>query len=570
MNGSISIDAITFKNGTKIKLKENAIVLFVGANNSGKSLTLREIYDSVINHNNQLHKKIIEEVTTTKNGKLDELFSFLEPRLNHQSGQYTEPALPDRGNSSYPKAYFENWWTQDKPPGHFGPLEKFFLKLLDTTNRLSLVHPPNSLNFTSQHPSHPIHVIKLDEKLELEFSKLFKKAFKEDLIVNHGAGSVIPLHVGKRPESTRENDRVSQSYLTELNKLGQLQHQGDGMKSFTGVLLSIFAENFSINIIDEPEAFLHPPQARLLGEMVAKNLHTGKQLFIATHSEHFLKGLVENSKERLVIIRLDRQGNVAQPTVLDDTELTTLWKDPILKHSNILDGLFHSKVVLCESDSDSRFFSVLASTIIDNEGLDALDLHFIQSGGKHKFPTVARAIKKMNVPLTVIADFDLLNNENPLRELYENMGGEWTDIQKDFKIIKSDVDAKKPELDTTDFKKEIQKILDQISGPTVTGQDFKNLENTTKKASAWANAKKMGRNMLSPGDSVQAFDRVQARLKQVGIAIIPIGEIEAFDKSVGNHGTKWVNEVLEKDIYHSPDLSTARDFVRANILEVNP
>ncbi len=47
MKGSISVSAINFKNGITLNLQEDSIVLFVGANNSGKSLTLREIHTSL-------------------------------------------------------------------------------------------------------------------------------------------------------------------------------------------------------------------------------------------------------------------------------------------------------------------------------------------------------------------------------------------------------------------------------------------------------------------------------------------------------------------------------------------
>jgi hypothetical protein len=42
--------------------------------------------------------------------------------------------------------------------------------------------------------------------------------------------------------------------------------------------------------------------------------------------------------------------------------------------------------------------------------------------------------------------------------------------------------------------------------------------------------------------------------------------MEAFDKTVSDHGPKWVNEVLEKDIIKSPELENARSFVKEVIL----
>lgn len=65
-----------------------------------------------------------------------------------------------------------------------------------------------------------------------------------------------------------------------------------GLRSFVGVLLNAFVSYQSILFIDEPEAFLHPPQARLLGKMLAKDLPPERQLFLATHSADPFKRVI--------------------------------------------------------------------------------------------------------------------------------------------------------------------------------------------------------------------------------------------------------------------------------------
>ncbi len=49
-----------------------------------------------------------------------------------------------------------------------------------------------------------------------------------------------------------------------------MQDQGDGVKSFIGILISVMAAPFFFLLIDEPDAFLHPPQALLMGAMLAE------------------------------------------------------------------------------------------------------------------------------------------------------------------------------------------------------------------------------------------------------------------------------------------------------------
>ncbi|KQN32363.1 hypothetical protein ASE92_17305 [Pedobacter sp. Leaf41] len=556
MIGSISLKEITFKNGYKLILEENSIVLFVGANNSGKSVTLKELYTALLK-NNTLKNVAIASIATKTSGSVEDFKENIEHRLIN--GSYFSKAQSPFQDDGLKRA----WDNNDS-----GILSQFNVNILHTSDRLNLVSPPSSIDLLSQPPVHPFHTLQMNGDLLADFTRYFKTAFDIDITLNFGAGGNVPMHVGKKPIIKEGDDRVSSSYLKNLKELPQLQVQGDGMKSFAGVFLSLIAENYGINLIDEPEAFLHPPQAKLLGQMISKNVHENKQILIATHSEHFLKGILDYAGDRLTIIRLKRENNVVEYSTLNNNDLKIIWKDSILRHSNVLDGLFHSKVVLCESDSDCRLLSALATAIVEHEVMPSPDIHYIQAGGKARFPTVMNALKQIDVPLTIIADFDLYNNEQPLKEMYEIMGGNWADIQKEFKIVKQDIDNQRPELNTVDAKKALENVFDEASEPNLSDKQIKELQQILKKSSAWTKAKSAGKAILTAGDATVAFKKLNLHLEKVGIIIIQIGEIESFDKSVGNHGPKWVNSVLEKDLILSPDLEEIRCFVKTYILNI--
>ena len=70
-------------------------------------------------------------------------------------------------------------------------------------------------------------------------------------------------------------------------------------------------------------------------------------------------------------------------------------------------------------------------------------------------PVVVKALRKLNVPVTVVADFDILNNVNPLKDLYIDLGGNWDDVENDWKLVKDEIDRKRPELQSKDLKEEI-------------------------------------------------------------------------------------------------------------------
>jgi predicted ATPase len=57
------------------------------------------------------------------------------------------------------------------------------------------------------------------------------------------------------------------------------------MRSFVGVLLNAFISKHSVLLIDEPEAFLHPPQARLLAQLFAIDYQTPREGYFYANTE---------------------------------------------------------------------------------------------------------------------------------------------------------------------------------------------------------------------------------------------------------------------------------------------
>ena len=160
-----------------------------------------------------------------------------------------------------------------------------------------------------------IQMLYADGALEEKVSKYFAKAFGEDLVVHRLGGSQIPLLTGNR-EEPRPGDRITKEYCKRLWD-GVYHHhevytanQGDGMRSFATVLLHTVAPSTpSMIMLDEPEAFLHPPQAYLLGQVLATERTDRAQLFVATHSVDVIRGLLQGSSEGLHILRIERVGD---------------------------------------------------------------------------------------------------------------------------------------------------------------------------------------------------------------------------------------------------------------------
>jgi len=83
--------------------------------------------------------------------------------------------------------------------------------------------------------------------------------------------------------------------------------------------------------------------------------------------------------------------------------------------------------------------------------------------------------------------------------------------------------------------------------------EIKKINELLKKTTEWSSLKKSGTAAIPSGDSRKAYDIIEKNLKNKGIFIVPVGEIEQFVPVIGGHGPAWVNEVLIK----YPDLASS-------------
>lgn len=294
---------------------------------------------------------------------------------------------------------------------------------------------------------------------------------------------------------------------------------------FASILLDTFTSECPITLIDEPEAFLHPPQARLLGKMLAKNNPDDRPLLISTHSEDFLQGLLNTDNENVTVIRINRVDGINRMSILENSNIKKLWGNPLLRYSNILSGLFHEKVVVCESDYDCLFYQAVMDAIYEHKNEVAPDLLFTHCGGKARVKDVVAALKAVNVPVAAICDFDLLNNKRTFKAAAAAFEVDW---------------------------------ITQLSANMDTIYDIMNGKNGT-----WDQLKTIGKTGFT-GDAPAAYEEVEAVCRSAGLFVIPVGEMECFDKTVNKQKKDWVYYLLEHyDLAVEPKLEAARQFVQS-------
>jgi hypothetical protein len=553
------IREVIFSDGSRVHLKSDDIIVLVGSNNSGKTVALKNIEQKAKDMASST--VVVQSVELSLNGDEVQLCNWLEKNSRKDIGSYTsDPRFTRMGVTVY-ESVAKSRWNSYKNGLH--DLAGFFIYLLTTNDRLLTANPAPNIALTRDPPTHPIHYLQRDDDIEKKVSSYFKEAFGEDLVLHRNAGNHVPLHCGIRPKPKEGEDRVSLSYIRELEKLPTLQDQGDGMRSFVGVLLHSLVVNHTVIMIDEPDAFLHPPQARLLGQMLVKEAPQERQLFLATHSGDFLRGLLDTQSDRVRILRIQRNNNINPIKELDNSGIKKVWGDPILRYSNVLDGIFHNKVVLCEGDGDCRFYAAIMDAIMDSSGdTHREDIMFLHCGGKAKMPIVVNSLRNLDVPVHVITDFDVLNNKKPLKEIVEALGANWNSVESNWNVVRKAIESKKPELSSIEVNKEIKEVLDSIQEGMFPTEAKKKIQSILRRSSPWSVAKNVGTAYVPSGTPTVAYNSMCGELEECGLFIVPEGELEGFARSIGWHGPKWVNGVLERDLAHDPELEIARKFVR--------
>lgn len=515
---------ITFNDDTKLSLNYNSVIVFTGANNSGKSQVLRDV-ETGLDNSIPFSTIVIKNIEYDFLGNIDET-TFLRERFSvNQRGFYE---VVESGRAFDISTLQSSWENRTLYNG----LHLLFIKRLSTERRLI---SSNALQRNDDPERNPIYKLNHNESLAQELSEYFRQAFGSDLVVNRNDMRTIPLHTGQAPNKRAFTIAEQDEYYSQVNELPKLQDQGDGMRSFASILLDTFTSEYSITLIDEPEAFLHPPQARLLGKMLANNNPNDRQLLISTHSEDFLQGLLDANSENVTVIRINRDSNINRMSVLQNNKIKKLWSNPILRYSNILSGLFHEKVVVCESDYDCLFYQAIIDAMYEHKNEIAPDILFTHCGGKTRIKDVVIALKAVNVPVAAICDFDVLNSKNIFKPITAAFEIDWNvTLSADMKIIYDSMNAKN-------------------SG-----------ENN-----AWDQIKKVGKSGFT-GNEPAAYEKVEAACKSAGLFVVPVGEMECFDKTVNREKKDWVYHVLENyDLATEAKLEEARRFVQ-EIVDYKP
>jgi ABC-type cobalamin/Fe3+-siderophores transport system ATPase subunit len=533
---SLRITSITSSGGETIDIPDSGVTCIVGSNNVGKSRFLRDIRDLLTQAT--ANSATVGSVNIRLKGDTEEaVLAWLEGNYAKNletPGNYFAPFSGGEWIDAH--GFYESLTandvgedvTVDSEHG-MGFLGRFFIH---HTGAGSLAE------FSSQQIGHPQFIgpevpladVYADGDLEAELARLAERHFDTPLVLDRANG-IVSLRVGRVTSDIPTYDRPSKAYARELRAMPPLADQGDGLKSFLGLAILLMTKRLHVLLVDEPEAFLHPAQARALGRWLANDAaERGAQVIVATHDRDLVLGMVESeSSAEVTIVRVAREGNRNHLTQLRSDKVRTVWNDPVHRYSNVLQGLFHRRVVICESDSDCRFFGAALDYLGESTDRRVFtdDVLFVPSGGKDRIPKVAHALTGLKVEAVALIDFDALDSKSLIRSIVDQVSEGWT----------ADMESA-----------------------------WRTFANAMNGGNLWSKAKNLGINVVPAGEATEACERLLVLLRAANVLVVPIGEMEDFDRSIiRSHGADWVSGALEKGLHTTS--ADVHDFLKS-IIEV--
>ena len=516
--------------GTTIRLEP--ITVFVGPNNSGKSKVLSEI-EHYCRWGSQIStpRLILENLAFTSSSakEADAVANQISrpPRPEEASyGDCVYVPFPDN-NSGWTDVFREQLVRAIQDPRkHVEDYCRLVVDaktlMLNGKNRIDLVDEQKAGDLLSL-PQPSLQALFLNDDKRKEVRDILARVFDRHFVID-------PTHLGyfrirfaeRRPNSVLEERGLHDEAIQYHAQALPIESFSDGVKAFTGMIMEVTAGDPQIILIDEPEAFLHPSLAEKLGSELSRAASTGKRVFVSTHSPAFVMGCVQSGVP-LNIIRLTYQKGVATSRVLPSGEVSRLMRNPLLRSTGVLSGLFYESVVVTEGDSDRAFYQEINQRLLSYDPERGIpNCLFLNAQNKDTIHDIINPLRELGIPTVGILDIDVVVPDFQLRRLLKA--------------------AHVPEGLHTSLSTLRKTVCDSLKA---TGLDMKT---------------KGGLSTLDSGERETANNLLN-QLSDYGIFVVPDGELESWLKSLSAKSyskNQWLIQMFKR-MGEDPD---APDYVR--------
>lgn len=515
MAGNVRLTQLSFRAGARrddpgLQVEVGSVVMLVGPNNSGKSLALREIRHWCSGQPNPSHDGlVIADAAADTPTDVAAAKSLLAPfglpvgsiSRNQMAFQILAFGDGQSRSVSFGERDLENATSRSAESVHIRQLlVDPFTVHLDGATRFHLSESQQAAGLRGFPQNHFVALLK-DPSARRALRDMGREAFGLFPVIDCTAMTKLVMRLSEEAPPSDEEESVGERAREFFSGARPLDEFSDGVKSFVGILSAVLSMPFSIVLIDDPEAFLHPPHARLLGRFLSRLVAAKKGSLVAsTHSSEFLIGCLEEAIDASVV-RLTYQQDLATARALARSEIEPLMRDPLLRSTEVLSGLFHRGAVITEADSDRAFYEELNRRLLaDNRGIaDAL---FSNAQNAQTVARLVGPLRRIGVPAAALVDLDFVAESD----------GNWESLLGSCLV---------PESVVWDLRQE----------------------------RAWLNSvlperdtlKRSGVERLDAEDKRRAYAFL-SRLSEYGLFLVPVGEMESWfpAMNISGHGSQWL------------------------------
>ncbi len=551
---SLRIGRILVQESYPIDLPTSGVTLIVGGNNSGKSTLLRQMHSWITQPSSGSHVSLqppllVEQTVELSGTQADTHAWFAE---NAHAG---ERGYERRG---FRISVSQIHLAHTEKLGHYDTLGQAVTLAPNARSRFSATSPTERRKDFTSPPSHDLHYFENDMALQEELSEYSLQIFGTGVTLDPLSGSLM-FRFGKPTLEAPPVTQISPAFRDDLGRLSPIDNQGDGVASTLGLLIPLIAGRNQISFVDEPEAYLHPPQAYRLGQAVAKITANQKgQLIVATHDRNFVAGVLSAQDSETTVVRLERTLDRTEAFKVDPEELQRIQVSALLRHSNVLDGLFHRVAMIAENARDCLFYAAAleeAGPLPDN--LLANDILFISANGKGGTAEIAEILRAAHVPVLAVLDMDAINDRSFLQRTLKALGGAWSDeIEGSYVKATAEFQQARRSLTNQMIKTLIVNELDKDPEAPYTGAVRTSVMRILAADNPWSAIKDHGINGFRA--ERRAAETMVSLLADQGIVLVPVGELEGFAPRLHvPKGRKWLPAALEAGVHRD---DTARKF----------
>ena len=539
----MKLSGFTTKDGEKIRVGK--FTLLVGPNNVGKSQTLKDIHRKLLK-GHKAETTLIKEIEIDRPEKFDDLLEGLDVRVDQMNvGNH----IIDSVTSSFEKnsiirvqlePHRQEFERKKELDYTYLGLSKFRVFYMDSESRLKIASKsPNYIPEESS-PKTLLQALygslgEFDEKLK----SAFKSTFGMDIRLDYSAGLELRLAVAKEFAEIPEAPRAAYPIMKQYPSI---ELQGDGFRSFVAVVLSLLLSKDKVVLLDEPEAFLHPEQARRLGKWISDHASDFPcQILVATHNSNFLSGLLSGSQPA-DIYRLNRVNDLTKFHKITSEATQALSKSPILSSQRVLEGIFSKGVVVCESDTDRIIYNAVAVHEHKNQ-----EILFIHAHNKQTIKDVVKLLKDAAIPTAAVIDIDIFNSESDLSNAVLAFKSDFNTARllEIRRGIAQHIENVSEEEILAQLKVSLEELMAQLDNNEHSLAGARGALNRVRSESTkWSGLKKRGIESLAGGWQGKANELIEI-CKEIGLFIVPVGELEGWiDLQVRKN--RWALPALEK------------------------